>query len=88
MTSQLETTFTEEVRAKATAYLEELWQDYKIAARAYRKLFDMEVDRIDYARTEAGHKTCLERYEKFEDAKRAYQVIGLINLIPDETEEN
>ncbi len=78
MNSQLETTFTEEVRAKATAYLEELWQDYKVAARAYTELFEDKP--FDFGNKEEAYKSCIELNQRFEDAKRAYHLIGLTNL--------
>jgi hypothetical protein len=88
--TQEQATFQRDIEAKAQAHLDNLWEDYKIAANTYRRLYDTsftgvpitadDADRILQAKNRA-HEEALEVNHIYELAKTAYRAIGLTGSI-------
>jgi hypothetical protein len=74
------------LKEKAAEHLDTLWEDYLVAARTYRKLYDQVLlgedanSRLMQAKNNA-HATACEMHTIYEQAKDAYRAIGFVGKI-------
>jgi methylphosphotriester-DNA--protein-cysteine methyltransferase len=78
------------LKDKAKMHLDNLWEDYKIAANTYRRLFDTSVTGVpvteaDFARIrnakENAHVEAIAIHDIYEQAIAAYRAIGFTGQI-------
>jgi len=88
--TQNEASLMRDIEAKAEAHLDNLWEDYKIAANTYTKLFDTSVTGVpvteeDFARIrnakENAHVEAIAVHNIYEQAIASYRAIGLVGSI-------
>ena len=90
ITLQDEQTIIGSLKDKAKAHLDNLWEDYKLAANTYNKLFDTsvtgvpvtEVDRVRIREAqERAHVSAIAVHDVYEQALASYRAIGFVGSI-------
>lgn len=78
------------LKDKAKAHLDNLWENYKIAANTYRRLFDQSVTGVPVTETELrqireaqerAHVEAIAEHNIYEQAIASYRAIGFVGSI-------
>jgi len=88
--TQTEASLMREIETKAKAHLDNLWENYKLAANTYTRLFDTSVTGVPVTETELrlireaqerAHVEAIAEHNIYEQAIASYRAIGLTGSI-------